>query len=120
MMAAYMLAALEYRLLRLIAPRLPATMGGGAYAGKSKLRVLLPGVEAGIRDKVVLDFGCGAGAEVKEMALLGARRVIGLDISQKWLCLAREQAEKAGVAAECEFVTSVANSVEVIVSLDSF
>lgn len=119
-MAARMLAAAEYRLLRLIAPHLPATMGGGAYAGKSKLRVLLPGIEREIRDKVVLDFGCGPGAEVKEMALLGAKHVIGLDISAKWLRLAQEQVEAAGIAARCEFVTSVANPVEVIVSLDSF
>src|ERR1039457_2538217 len=100
-----MLAALEYRLLRLIAPQLPSTMGGGAYAGKSKLRSLLPGIESEIKDKIVLDFGCGPGAEVKEMALLGAKRVIGLDTSEKWLRLAQEQAEKAGVAAKREFVT---------------
>jgi SAM-dependent methyltransferase len=58
--------------------------------------------------------------EVKEMALLGAKRVIGLDIGEKWLTVAQEQVVKAGVAAKCEFVTSVANPVEVIVSLDSF
>jgi SAM-dependent methyltransferase len=115
-----MLTGLQYRFLRRIAPTLPTTMSGGAYAGKSKLRVLLPGIEAEIKDKVVLDFGCGPGAEVKEMALLGARRVIGLDISAKWLHLTQEQAEKAGVAAKCEFVTSVAAPVEIIVSIDSF
>jgi len=115
-----MLAALQYHLLRLIAPRVPSTMGGEAYEGKSKLRILLPGIENEIKDKVVLDFGCGPGLEVKEMALLGAKRVIGLDIGEKWLQLGREQAEKAGVGAKCEFVTSVANPVEVIVSLDSF
>jgi SAM-dependent methyltransferase len=95
-------------------------MDGGAYAGRSKLRMLLPGIEAEIKDKVVLDFGCGAGAEVKEMALLGAKRVIGLDVSAKWLQLAQKEAEQAGVAEKCEFVTSVSNPVEVIVSLDSF
>ena len=89
--------------------------GGEAYAGKSKLRVPLPGIEAEIKDKVVLDFGCGPGAEVKEMALLGAKRVIGLDISQKWLRVAREQAEKAGVATKREFASSVA-----IPSMSSF
>ena len=115
-----MLIALEYRFLRLIAPRLPFTMGGVAYKGKSKLQVLLPGIEAEIKDKVVLDFGCGAGSEAKEMALLGAKQVIGFDISEKWLRLAREQAENAGITARCEFVTSVARPVEVIVSIDSF
>jgi SAM-dependent methyltransferase len=120
MITAHMLAGLEYRLLRRLAPQLPTTMGGGAYWGKSKLGVLLPGIEAQIKDRVVLDFGCGPGVEVKEMALLGAKRVIGLDISEKWLQLANEEAEKAGVAAKCEFVTSVSSPVEVIVSLDSF
>lgn len=115
-----MLAAVQYHFLRLIAPRVPSTMGGEAYEGKSKLRILLPGIENEIKDKVVLDFGCGPGQEVKEMALLGARRVIGLDIGEKWLQIGREQAEKAGVSAKCEFVTSVASPVDVIVSLDSF
>ena len=54
------------------------------------------------------------------MALLGAKRVIGLDISEKWLHLAREQAETAGVSALCEFVSRVTSPVEVIVSVDSF
>jgi len=115
-----MLAALQYHLLRLIAPGVPSTMGGEAYEGKSKLRILLPGIETEIKGKIVLDFGSGPGVEVKEMALLGAKRVIGLDIGEKWLQFGREQAEKAGVAAKCEFVTSVASPVEVIVSLDSF
>jgi SAM-dependent methyltransferase len=95
-------------------------MSGGAYKGKSKLRVLLPGIEADIQDKVVLDFGCGPGAEAREMALLGAKRVIGLDISEKWLQLARAEAENAGVANRCEFVSRVTSPVEVIVSVDSF
>ena len=115
-----MITEMQYRLLRVIAPRLPSTMGGGAYVGKSKLQVLLPGIEAAIRDRVVLDFGCGPGAEVKEMALLGARHVIGLDISQKWLQVARKQVEEAGVAAKCEFVSALERPVEVIVSLDTF
>jgi SAM-dependent methyltransferase len=115
-----MVNGIQYRFLRWIAPRLPSTMGGGAYAGKSKLRILLPGIESEIKDKVVLDFGCGPGAEVKEMAVLGARRVIGLDISEKWLRFAQVEAKKAGIAAKCEFVRSINSPVEVIVSLDSF
>ena len=95
-------------------------MNGGTYTGKSKLRVLLPGIEDEIKDRVVLDFGCGPGAEAREMALLGAKRVIGLDISEKWLQLAREQAENAGIADRCEFVSRVTSPVEVIVSVDAF
>jgi len=104
----------------MIAKQVPATMGGGAYAGKSKLRVLLPGIEDEIRDKVVLDFGCGPGVETVEMVQFGARQVIALDISEKWLRVAQERAEKAGVGAKCEFVTSTSAPVDIIVSLDSF
>lgn len=115
-----MFTGIQYRFLHLIAPRLPSTMSGEAYESKSKLQVLLPGIQAEIKDKVVLDFGCGPGEEVKELALLGAKRVIGLDISEKWLQLAQNKAEQAGVGAKCEFVSSVANPVDVIISLDSF
>jgi SAM-dependent methyltransferase len=95
-------------------------MGGGTYAGKSKLRVLLPGIEDEVRDKIVLDFGCGPGVETVEIVQFGAKRVVALDISEKWLRVARERAEKAGVGAKCEFVTSLSTPVDVIVSLDSF
>jgi len=116
----FMWAGVEYRLLRMFFPSVPNTMGGGAYAGKSKLRVLFPGIEDQIQNKVVLDFGCGPGDEVKEMAQLGARRVIGLDISEKWLQVAREQAQRAGVAAKCDFARAVTSPVDVVISLDAF
>ena len=115
-----MLTEIEFRFLRMIAPQLPSTMHGGAYAGKSKLRTLLPGIENEIKDKVVLDFGCGPGAEAREMVQLGAKHVIGLDSSEKWLRVAQQEAEKSGLMGKCEFVTSVARPVEVIVSLDCF
>jgi SAM-dependent methyltransferase len=115
-----MLSEIQYRLLCLMAPRIRSSMDGGVYAGKSKLRMSLPEIEAEVKDKIVLDFGCGAGAEVIEMATLGAQRAIGLDSAQKWLRLAQQQAEKAGVGHKCEFVSRVAGPVQVIVSLDSF
>jgi hypothetical protein len=34
-------------------------MDGEAYEAKSELQVLLPGIQADIKDKVALDFGCG-------------------------------------------------------------
>ena len=115
-----MLTGIQYHFLRLIAPELPSTISGKAYESKSKLQILLPGIQSEIQDKVVLDFGCGAGEEVKEIALLGAKRVIGLDISEKWLHLAKNEAEKAGLGDKCDFVSSAANPVDVIISLDSF
>lgn len=115
-----MLSEIQFRFLRAIAPQLPDTMSGRAYANKSKLKVLLPGIENEIRGNVVLDFGCGSGAEVREMAQMGAKHVIGLDRSEKWLQVAQQEAEKAGVAAKCQFVTSITIPVQVIVSLDCF
>lgn len=46
------------------------------------------------RDKVVLDAGCGGGKFSAAMARLGARKVIGVDISEKSLEFARDQATK--------------------------
>ena len=42
-----------------------------------------------IRDKVVLDYGCGPGYQAVAMAREGARSVVGIDINQKWLERAR-------------------------------
>ncbi len=110
----------ELRLLRLVAPQLPTTMNGGAYAGKSKLRTLLPNIENEVRNKVVLDFGCGAGAEALELAQLGAQSVVGLDSSEKWLNVARSQAGAAGLSHKCQFVSAYPGKADVIISLDCF
>lgn len=115
-----MLSEIEFRLLRFLAPKPPITMSGGAYAGKSKLQTLLPDIKNEIRGKVVLDFGCGSGAEAREMAQLGAKYVIGFDTSEKWLRIARAETEKVGLSDKCEFVTSVEQTVEVIISIDCF
>jgi SAM-dependent methyltransferase len=94
---------------------------GAFYQGKSKLAVLLgEDLFARLRGKTVVDFGCGEGAEAVEMAQRGARRVIGLDIREDVLAVARERARAAGVEAICSFNTKVAEPVDVVVSLDAF
>jgi len=45
-------------------------------------------------DKVVLDAGCGSGKFSAAIARLGAAKVIGMDIGEKGLDFAREQARK--------------------------
>ena len=40
-------------------------------------------------DKAVLDLGCGCGDHCAEYARRGARRVLGIDISEKMLAVAR-------------------------------
>jgi SAM-dependent methyltransferase len=92
-----------------------------AYIGRSKLEVLLgAGIWDETRDKVVLDFGCGPGAEAVEIAEHGARHVIGIDLREKWLELGTEHAVDRGVADRCTFAREWQEPVDLIVSLDSF
>jgi len=92
-----------------------------AYIGRSKLEVLLgPRIWDQTRDKDVLDFGCGPGGEAVEIAEHGARRVIGVDLRQRWLDLGVAHAEAHGVADRCTFVREWRDPVDLIISLDSF
>lgn len=111
----------QIRILKTISSGAPASCNGGAYKGKSKLAVLL-GSEflARIPGKVVMDFGCGEGQEAVEMALRGAKRVIGVDIREDVLQSARQNARKAGVQDICTFATSAQEPADVVVSVDSF
>jgi 2-polyprenyl-3-methyl-5-hydroxy-6-metoxy-1,4-benzoquinol methylase len=96
-------------------------MQGGAYAHVSKLETLL-GDEffRAIQGKTVIDFGCGTGDQAVEMAQRGAGRVIGLDISQRYLEQARQKAASVGVTGRCVFGTEPEEPADLIVSLDSF
>lgn len=92
-----------------------------AYIGRSKLEVLLGArIWDQLRDKEVLDFGCGPGSEAVEIAEHGARHVIGIDLREHWLELGIEHADAAGVADRCTFAREWSDPVDVIVSLDSF
>ncbi len=46
------------------------------------------------KDKVVVDAGCGGGKFTAVIAKLGAKKVIGIDIGEKGLNFAKEQAKK--------------------------
>ena len=111
----------QYQLLRRLSPGEPTHMDGSAYANVSKLRTLLgDNLLERIRDRDVVDFGCGRGAEAVEMAGV-ARSVFGLDILESSLAIARANAARAGVESKCTFGTQVPrNSVDTIISLDSF
>jgi SAM-dependent methyltransferase len=116
-----MFTGIQYQLLRKIAPTEPGSLTGAAYEGKSKLRVTLgDDLLRLIRDKTVIDFGCGAGLECVEMAQNRARRVIGVDIRENLLVQAAQNARLAGVEDRCDFAKSTDTRADIIVSLDSF
>src|SRR6266480_7099893 len=76
-----MLTNIQYRILKIISPGAPAACSGCAYEGKSKLGVLMGAdLFTKIAGKVIIDFGCGEGADTVEIAGKGAKRVTGIDI----------------------------------------
>lgn len=111
-----------YRLLQKISPtgdNVP--LDSSAYDGKSKLAAVLgERVWDDIAGKVVIDFGCGVGAEAIEMARRGAARVIGVDLQERLLRTARERAAHEGLSAECTFTVRTNEQADVIIAIDSF
>ena len=73
-----------------------------------------------IRDKVVVDFGCGDGIQSVEMARSGAARVYGIDIQASRLERGRGRAERFGVAGNCEFAERFEGKADIVISKDAF
>ena len=116
-----MLTNLQYRILKKISPGAPDCCNGAIYEGKSKLTTLLGDeILDRITGKIVIDFGCGEGTEAVEMAQKGAKRVIGIDIREEILLLARQKALNAGVQSTCLFGSSTEERADFVVSLDAF
>ena len=115
--------SLGYRLLRVLGGSPPRRdlCSGSAYHHRSKLEVLLgPDIWRDCAGKVVLDFGCGTGVDTIEIAKRGARRVIGLDIRESVLRVARQKAREAGVEDRCVFATRPPERADLVVSVDGF
>ncbi len=116
-----MLTELQYRILKRISPGPPGCCSGSVYQGKSKLAIQLgEDIFSRIARKVVIDFGCGEGADAVEMAANGAKRVIGIDMREDVLQAAREKARKAAVQDRCFFATSTNELADIVVSMDAF
>ena len=62
---------------------------------------MLPDSLEGLR---VLDLGCGFGDFARKARGLGARSVVGVDISARMLACAAEQTRDAGIAYRCESI----------------
>jgi SAM-dependent methyltransferase len=116
-----MLHELQYRILKRISPGPPGCCSGTVYQGKSKLAVQLgEDIFSRIADKVVIDFGCGEGADAVQLAANGAKRVIGIDMREDVLKTAREKARIAAVQDRCSFATSTNELADFVVSMDAF
>lgn len=112
---------LGYQLLRRANRMGLAQCDGSAYNDRSKLEVLLGNkIWDELRDKVVLDFGCGEGEDAVEVARRSARKVIGLDLRESVLNVGRTRAAEAGVSDICEFTTHTEETADVILSIDAF
>ncbi|OGZ24145.1 MAG: hypothetical protein A3A08_00040 [Candidatus Nealsonbacteria bacterium RIFCSPLOWO2_01_FULL_41_9] len=56
------------------------------------------------QNKLVLDYGCGNGAHTVSIAKMGAKKVVGIDLSEKSLDIAKSRAKKEGVGDKVEFL----------------
>lgn len=73
-----------------------------------------------IQGKTVIDFGCGRGKQAVEMALLGAEKVIGIDINTERLKMGERLAQEKGVSGKCFFCESTTEKADIIISKDAF
>lgn len=114
-----LLSAIEARMLSAFFPRVSSGMPG--YERESNIRQLLGDrFLSRIKGKTVIDFGCGTGGDAVEIALHGASHVVGVDIREDFLRIARQKAKDAGVEDSCEFDTVARKSADVIISVDAF
>src|SRR5690348_3263538 len=73
-----------------------------AYLNKSKMEVLFgKNIWDDLRGKVVVDFGCGEGLEVVEMAERGAQRVIGIENYPPYVERAMARVAAHGLTDRC-------------------
>jgi 2-polyprenyl-6-hydroxyphenyl methylase / 3-demethylubiquinone-9 3-methyltransferase len=74
-------------------------------------------VSGGLRDKSVLDVGCGGGILSESMAAAGAR-VLGIDVGEKALGVARLHKLESGAAVDYRLVAAETLAVEAPASFD--
>jgi SAM-dependent methyltransferase len=116
-----MLTNIQYRILKKLSPGSPDSSSGHPLESRSKLALQMSDdFSSKITGKVVIDFGCGEGAESVEMAQMGARRVIGIDIRENVLHAATQRALAAGVQNTCVFASSTNELADIVVSVDAF
>jgi hypothetical protein len=115
-----MFTYLQYRILEGIRPVSPDCPERNAYEEKAKLRILSGDDGFGtVSGEAAPDFWCGEGVEAPELALNGAARVIGLDVVEEVLEIARRRAMAAGAEGICVFATSSGTGSNFILWVDA-
>jgi SAM-dependent methyltransferase len=116
-----MLDDLQYRVLRRFWSQSRPLEVSTAYTARSKLEILFGrDIWQAIAGRTVLDFGCGFGDQVVELAQRGAAHVIGLDINDDLLSRAAQNVKAAGVAVKCTLVSTPPRRADIVISLDCF
>lgn len=113
--------AFQYRILRRFWPRVEPKDTPRPAPGKTRIGMIF-GDEfiRLVAGKTVIDFGCGRGHESVELAQAGASRVIGLEIMDEYLRVARSNAERAGVANICSFAGNTTTEADLVISIDAY
>lgn len=73
-----------------------------------------------IKNKIIIDFGCGMGNQSVQMAQNGALKVIGIDIQEHFLEHGRRKAKQLNLSERCVFKKSADELADIIVSKDAF
>jgi SAM-dependent methyltransferase len=124
MMSGFVGGRVGYELLRRVGHRAANEhmCDASAYQGRSKVEALFgPTIWDLLADKTVVDFGCGVGTQVIEIATRGrAKRVVGIDILEEALEKAQHAALEAGVEDRCHFATELSEPADVVISIDGF
>lgn len=63
-------------------------------------------------NKKVLDYGCGHGMHATEIAKMGANEIIGIDLSEESLKIAKNRAGREGIAQKIKFIKMDAEKLE--------
>ena len=69
-------------------------------------------LEKNCQDKKVLDYGCGNGIHSIFLAKSGAEKVIGIDLSEKSLAIARERVKRERLEGKIEFISMDCEKME--------
>lgn len=89
----------------------------------SRLRLAFPDLSSLVREKRVVDFGCGAGLQAVALALEEQCEVIGIDCNAKALASANSNAEKYSVCDRVRFEQTpsldLLSNCDVVISQDA-